>query len=84
MEVKFMCCISNQQNGLCACQGNYQNRPLFENGPQVNQSCGCQGNFINKPVFWSKKKRISMLEDYLERMQEQVAGIEETIEELKK
>ena len=51
---------------------------------QSNQFCSCQENFLNRPAFWSKKKKISMLEDYLTGMQKQITEIEEAIEELKK
>ena len=51
---------------------------------QKNNHCACQDNFTNSPALWSKKKKISVLEEHLECLQKQVLETKEVLEELKK
>jgi|WetSurMetagenome_2_1015567.scaffolds.fasta_scaffold625104_2 hypothetical protein len=51
---------------------------------QKNYYCQCQGNFLNNPLLLSKKRKINILENYLVGLKEQIAEIEESLEELKK
>ncbi len=44
----------------------------------------CQGNLINHPALWSKKKKITLLEEHLERLEIQITETKEALEELKK
>ncbi len=44
----------------------------------------CRGNYINIPAFWSKKKKITLLEEYLEYLDKQIIETKEALEEFKK
>jgi hypothetical protein len=55
------------------------------NSNQQKNICSCrEDNLINNPAFWSKKKKINLLEEHLECLQNQIIETKETLEELKK
>ena len=47
-----------------------------------NHFCSCQGNAVHHPEMWSKKKKISVLNDYLVSLEKQVEDIREALNEL--
>jgi tRNA G26 N,N-dimethylase Trm1 len=49
--------------------------------PDHGSSCAC-GMHVG-PFFWSKKKKVEMLEQMLEGLQEEAKDIEELLAELK-
>ncbi len=48
-----------------------------------SQSCLCQKNVLGNPALWSKKKKMSFLEDSLKCLQKQAEEVKESIKELK-
>lgn len=44
----------------------------------------CQGKSINNPALWSRKKKITLLEEHLECLEKQVSETKEALEEIKK
>jgi|WetSurSiteA1Bulk_404760.scaffolds.fasta_scaffold511653_1 hypothetical protein len=57
---------------------------MCSNSNQQKNICSCQEYFINNPAFWSKKKKISLLEEHLECLQNQITETNESLEELRK
>jgi len=48
------------------------------------QNCPCQGGSISNPALWSRKKKITILEEYLEYLEKQVIETKEALDEFKK
>lgn len=64
-----MCCETTTQHGKKHGHGG---------------SCGCgSGPACHGPFFWSKKKRIQILENSLECLEERANDIKELLKELK-
>lgn len=63
-----MCCDSTTQHSTKHSHGG---------------SCGCGGPTFFGSSFWSKKKRIQILEQSLECLQERAEDIKEFLKELK-
>ncbi len=51
---------------------------------QQKNNCQCHGGYINNPALWSKNKKINLLEEYLEYLENQINETREAIEGFKK
>jgi hypothetical protein len=70
-----MCCgDENMHHGASGCH----EMPLA--GPGHHGACGCAGG----RKFLSKKERVEMLESYREALKNELEGVEEALNELKK
>lgn len=54
------------------------------NSSQQKSTCLHQVSYINNPAFWSKKKKITLLEEYLEYLDKQITETKEALGEFKK
>ena len=66
-EVISMCCTPPRHHGMKM---------------MGSDSCCCQGMHGQKPMFWSKRKRIRLLQEQLDRMKDDVKDLEDHIAEL--
>ena len=66
-----MCCESKNHHG-----GGHGDR-------RHSSSCGCGEHADFGPCFWTKKEKITSLEEYLEDLQTEAKSIKERIEMLK-
>ena len=46
-------------------------------------SCGCNSHVMYHPEFWSKKKKISVMENYLSNIEEKANEVREALKEMK-
>ena len=48
------------------------------------QNCSCQGSSVNNPALWSREKKMTIHEEYLDYMEKQVIETKEALGEFKK
>ena len=48
---------------------------MYCNTNKLKDICSCQSNYFNNPALWSKKRKITLLEEYLENLEKQIIPI---------
>ncbi len=65
------------------CCGSESHHSGGHRGRHHSGSCGCGGHANFGPCFWTKKEKITRLEEHLEDLQAEVKSIKERITALK-
>jgi len=65
------------------CCGNDSHHGGRHRGRHHSGSCECEGHADIGPCFWTKKEKLTWLEEYLKDLQAEAASIKERITALK-